>query len=260
MKQIVPATICPRVERKGLQRSSTFCAPELLLLLHALIEHEKLQLVLDSCAYLDQLMAVNQQLAMIPHLRAGNPDARKASLDQEFQNVSGVSPVRLLLPDVAGTDLSRISDPHLMAKPLQQLNKPLIVADRFDPHECRRCQCSIESLRFTKLQQARTLLADAPDVLPEAVAARRGPGRPKGSAKAASKAATAPAVKKRTMSAEGKARIVAAQKARWAKLKQGPKKAAKVASKVRRRPSKQTGKKAVGKKAATTATSEQAGS
>ena len=113
---------------------------------------------------------------------------------------------------------------------------------------------------IARLQQARTLLADAPDVLPHAVAARRGPGRPKGSAKVASKEAKAPAFKRRTMSAEGKARIVAAQKARWAKLKQTAKRAAKVASKVVRNPSKPTAKKAVGKKATTTATSEQAGS
>jgi hypothetical protein len=80
---------------------------------------EMLELVLKARTYLDQLMAMNQQLTMIPHLRPGNPNTRKASLDQELQNVSSISPVRLLLPDVAGTDLSRISDPHIMAKPLQ---------------------------------------------------------------------------------------------------------------------------------------------
>ena len=40
MKQIAPSTICPGIERQGLQRSSAFCAPELLLLLHALVEQE----------------------------------------------------------------------------------------------------------------------------------------------------------------------------------------------------------------------------
>ena len=74
-----------------------------------------------------------------------------------------------------------------------------------------------------RLQQARTLLADAPDVLSEAVAARRGPGRPKGSAKATAKA---PAIKQRTMSPEGRARIAGAQKARWAKLHKPAKKVA----------------------------------
>jgi hypothetical protein len=98
-----------------------------------------LQFVFDSRTYLDQLMAVNQQLAMIPHLRPRNPDTRKASLDQELQNVSSISTVRFLLPNVTGTNLGRISDPYLMAQSLQQLNKPLIVADRFDAHERRRC-------------------------------------------------------------------------------------------------------------------------
>ena len=64
--------------------------------------------------------------------------------------MSSISPIRLLLPNIAGTNLGRISDPHLVAKSLQQLNKPLIVADRFDAHERRRRQSSIESLRFTR--------------------------------------------------------------------------------------------------------------
>jgi hypothetical protein len=37
-----------------------------------------------------------------------------------------------------------------LTQSLQQLNKPLIVADRFDAHERRRRQRSIESLRFTR--------------------------------------------------------------------------------------------------------------
>lgn len=100
-----------------------------------------------------------------------------------------------------------------------------------------------------RLQQARTLLADAPDVIPEAVAARRGPGRPKGATKAPAKA---PAAKKRTMSPEGRARIAAAQKARWAKLHKPAKKAAaspKVATKQAAKTAKKAAKKAPGKKA-----------
>ena len=100
--------------------------------------------------YLNQLVAMNQQLTMIPHLRSRNPDARKASLDQELQNVSSISMIRLLLPNIAGTNLGRISDPHLVTQSLQQLNKPLIVADRFDAHERRRRQRSVESLSFTR--------------------------------------------------------------------------------------------------------------
>ena len=98
---------------------------------------------------------------------------------------------------------------------------------------------------IAKLQQARTLLADAPDVLPEATAVRRGPGRPKGSTKTAAKETKAPAAKKRTMSAEGKARIAAAQKARWAKLH----KATKSAATPKKATKKQSAKKAVVRRA-----------
>ena len=42
--------------------------------------------------------------------------------------------VRFLLPHIAGTNLSRIADPHFMVEFLQQLDKPLIIAHRFDAH------------------------------------------------------------------------------------------------------------------------------
>jgi len=60
---------------------------------------------------------------------------------------------------------------------------------------------------IARLQSARTLLSDDP-------APKRGPGRPKGSAKDTPKPAG-----KRTLSAAGRARIAAAQKARWAAKK-----------------------------------------
>ena len=61
---------------------------------------------------------------------------------------------------------------------------------------------------IAQLQQARAALAGA-----EAPTAKRGPGRPP-------KPASAPvAKKKRKMSPEGRARLVAAVKARWAKQK-----------------------------------------
>jgi hypothetical protein len=59
---------------------------------------------------------------------------------------------------------------------------------------------------IARLQQAKTLLTGEP--------ARRTPGRP--FPKPAQKASS---VKKRTMSAEGRARIAAAQRARWARAK-----------------------------------------
>lgn len=65
---------------------------------------------------------------------------------------------------------------------------------------------------IARLRSVRDLLADS-----ELPAKRR--GRPKGSTnKEASSSAPGGVRKKRTMSAEGKARIAAAQRARWAKL------------------------------------------
>jgi hypothetical protein len=67
-----------------------------------------------------------------------------------------------------------------------------------------------------KLQQARAMLSDSstsPTSLKKSV------GRPKGSKSAAS----VPAPKKRTMTPEGKARIAAAQKKRWATAKKAAK-------------------------------------
>ncbi|MBB5060102.1 hypothetical protein HDF16_004838 [Granulicella aggregans] len=79
--------------------------------------------------------------------------------------------------------------------------------------------------QITRLQQARTLLSSATPDTP-AVAATRKPsgkrrGRPKGSINKKSEAtASTPAKKVRAIiSGEGKARIAAAQKARWAVLK-----------------------------------------
>lgn len=66
---------------------------------------------------------------------------------------------------------------------------------------------------IAKLQQARALL----NGYTEPAAIKRGPGRPK---KVAAPTAVA---SKRTMSAEGKARIAAAQKKRWAAAKKAAK-------------------------------------
>ncbi len=65
--------------------------------------------------------------------------------------------------------------------------------------------------QIQKLQQARDLLAGVGEEAP-----RRGPGRPKGTSKAAS-ASAAPAVeRKRKLSPEGRKRIAEAMKRRWA--------------------------------------------
>jgi hypothetical protein len=67
---------------------------------------------------------------------------------------------------------------------------------------------------IARLQQAKALLNGA--------TTKRSPGKPAASMIAAAPAATA-APKKRQMSAEGRARIAAAQKARWAKSRKAAK-------------------------------------
>lgn len=69
---------------------------------------------------------------------------------------------------------------------------------------------------IARLQQARTLLSGA------ASPATKKRGRPAGAVKAV--AAGRPVKKKRKLSPQGRARIVAAAKARWAKAKAAAKK------------------------------------
>jgi hypothetical protein len=72
-------------------------------------------------------------------------------------------------------------------------------------------------LQISQLQEAKALLTGT--------VAKKGPGRPEKSTSASISANVKPA--KRTMSAEGKAKIAAAQQARWAKVRRAAKKAAK---------------------------------
>jgi hypothetical protein len=76
-------------------------------------------------------------------------------------------------------------------------------------------------LEISKLQQAKTLLSGT-----SSISIKRGAGRPKKSAIAARILAVKPTTPaKRVMSAEGKAKIANAQKARWAKVRKAAKKA-----------------------------------
>jgi hypothetical protein len=77
---------------------------------------------------------MDEQLAMVAHLCTWYPDTRKSSFDQQLQNMFRIPTVRFLLPHIAGTNLSRIADSHFMVEFLQQLDKPLIIAHRFDAH------------------------------------------------------------------------------------------------------------------------------
>ncbi len=95
-------------------------------------------------------------------------------------------------------------------------------------------------LEISRLQQAKQLLSENSSV---ASVVKRGPGRPPAAAKAASKLPTSSPFepRRRTMSAAGRARIAAAQKARWAKAKRAAKKATIPAS--RKPAAKKTGKR-----------------
>ena len=92
-----------------------------------------------------------------------------------------------------------------------------------------------------RLEQVKAILSGT--------AAKRSPGRPKRAQSVIKPVATEPI--KRAMSAEGKARIAAAQKLRWAKSKRADRKAAKKAA-VKSVPAK----KALGKKATPAKSSE----
>ena len=97
--------------------------------------------------------------------------------------------------------------------------------------------------QLAQLEQARALLTGDAKVAAAVKAPQR--GRPKGST---NKTATKPdAPTKRTMSAEGKARIAAAQKLRWAKQK----KVAKSAKSPAKRSKSPAGKKSAVPAAAT---------
>ena len=87
---------------------------------------------------------------------------------------------------------------------------------------------------IAKLQEAKRLLSDAPDVLSELP--KR--GRPKGSKKAGPVESAKP---KRTMAAEGRAKIAEAQRKRHAAKKGGAKKA--TAKKVVKKSAKRAAKK-----------------
>jgi hypothetical protein len=108
---------------------------------------------------------------------------------------------------------------------------------------------------ISRLQQARVLLSES-----DSGEVKRKPGRPKGSGVAKTTPAAQPpkaiAHPRRKMSAAGRARIAAAMKARWAKIRRVAKKASGSAAKdvpvaAKRGGTKQTAKKATGKKVTT---------
>ena len=66
-----------------------------------------------------QLVSMNQQLPQIPLFPTWHPQPRKTAFHQQLQNVRRIPPVRLLLANVAGPDLRRVSNPDFAPQPLQ---------------------------------------------------------------------------------------------------------------------------------------------
>ncbi len=120
-----------------------------------------LQSVLDPGANLHQLVTMNQQLTQIPLLGRRHPQSREAVLHQQLQNVARIAPVGLLPAHIAGPNLRRIPDPHLMAQPLQQFDEPLAVAAGFHAYQRRRIQSAIKPLCLA-LAVDQLVLADLP--------------------------------------------------------------------------------------------------
>src|ERR1700733_4093408 len=118
-RQQLPAILSPycgpSFQWQSDEQLLSLLAPQLLFLLHSLIQGQVLQAVFDPGPYLHQLMAMNQQLPLIPLLPAGRPQFGKALLQQQGQNVGCISPVCLLFAHIAGADFSRVSHPHPVA-------------------------------------------------------------------------------------------------------------------------------------------------
>ena len=115
-QQIFPPARRPRLQRQLAQHFLARLTPQLVLALHSLIQTQMLQLILHPRPHRHQLVAMQQQLAQIPHLGRRHPDARKSSLLQQDSNVLRVPPIRLLLPHATGPDLRRIAHPQLVAQ------------------------------------------------------------------------------------------------------------------------------------------------
>jgi len=88
-------------------------------------------------------------------------------------------------------------------------------AENFERPPQRTSKLNIQAI-ISQIDQEIVILTKVKEAL-QGVPAKRGPGRPPRTA--AVKSVSTKKTAKRTMSAEGRARIAAAQKARWAKLK-----------------------------------------
>jgi hypothetical protein len=91
---------------------------------------------------------MHQQLAQIPLLARGHPEARETIREQQVQQVLGVARVGLLLANLAGPDLRRIAHPQLVPAFGQQPLEPQRRKRRFHPHHRAARPPGVEASRF----------------------------------------------------------------------------------------------------------------
>src|SRR3984885_3868240 len=107
-----------------------------------------LKLCLQPGAHTDQFMAMGEQLADVALLRIWQPQAGKALLHQQGQNMARVSLIRLLLANVTGTNLGRIPNPQGVAALVHQQLKPAGIPRRFHANQRRPLELSVKLLRL----------------------------------------------------------------------------------------------------------------
>jgi hypothetical protein len=149
-EQVFSPPAGPGRERQLAEHFFARLAPQFSLPRDALIHRQVLQLVFHLCADAHQLVAMNQKLPQIFLFPRWRPDPRKPSFQQQFQNQRRISPVVFLSAHVAGTNLPRISDPHVVPRSRGHLHKPLAVPGRLHPNHRRPGQPTVKFLRFSR--------------------------------------------------------------------------------------------------------------
>src|SRR5713101_69476 len=153
LQQRVPSQLRPRPQFQVPQQLQPRLAPQLALLLPALVQGYVLQLVLHPRPHPHQLLPMHQQLSQVSLLHRRYPDPGEAILQHQFQNQRRGSPVMLLLPPLLPRDRSCIPDPQPVPATCQQTLKPMHVPAGFNPYQHRPLQSLVESSRLLGMQQ-----------------------------------------------------------------------------------------------------------
>src|SRR5262249_24537785 len=154
LQQVVATSFRPRLQCQALQLLQPCLAPQLPLLLQALVHGNVLQLVLGPGSHLHQRVPVLQQLPQIPLRQRRDPDRGKPLLQQQLQHVPRISWVAPLVARRGCPDGRSIPDPQLVSRLFQQALKPQGVAAGLDSHQHRPAQRLIKLLRLpVRVQQ-----------------------------------------------------------------------------------------------------------